>query len=585
MAVCRRTLSAAILLAASLGAQSSPTPETLEPARPLTAQGLDNLKALARMLGFVRYFYPSDEAASADWNRVAVAAVRTVEPATSPVDLAERLENVFKPLAPTVRVTPAGAPRPMMEMQSGPYVTLYQYRGLGPPQGKTPYIAMRFLVPATQAPLLAFAPFHEDLPGGVSCMVPLALYRTQGPVLQPPALPPPGGSPDDRAVRLAAVIVGWNVFQHFYPYHDDLGPIWLGALGRLLSEAAKDKDAEAFYATLQKMPVILRDGHGYLTGPGAPPDYVPPVLWAMAEGRVVALTVQGGVDVKPGDALVSIDGQPAADVLAAREAATPGSTPQAIRERAVPYLLARAQGEKIQVELEPAAQPGGRRPFTLECTARVGDLHPPRPNAIAEIEPGIFYLALDRITDAEFNAALPALANARGLIYDLRGDPGNSRVAPASLLRFQTFFGHLINRPVQGPPVADPIITRPDGGETFFQENRSMAAPRQPYFPAKRAFLSGGRSISYAETILSMVEGNRLGEIVGEPSAGTNGTVNSFTMPGEYELTFTGERVKQYDGSPLFGVGVRPTIPVSPTRAGIAAGRDEVLERAIQAVK
>jgi hypothetical protein len=43
--------------------------------------------------------------------------------------------------------------------------------------------------------------------------------------------------------------------------------------------------------------------------------------------------------------------------------------------------------------------------------------------------------------------------------------------------------------------------------------------------------------------------------------------------------------VRQYDGSPLFGVGIRPTIPISPTRAGIAAGRDEVLERGIQAVK
>ena len=472
-----RMLSTAVLLAASLCAQSplantglgeGQPGETLEPARPLTPQGFDNLRALARLFGFVRYFHPSDEAATADWNRFAVAAVRAVEPAGTPAELAAKLESAFAPVAQQVRVVPVGAPRPEMDMQFGPFVALWQHRGLGPPQGKSPYISSRFLIPRAQA-LVQFAAFREDLPGGVSCMVPMALYRNQGPLAQARALPAPGGSPNDRATRLAAVIVAWNVFQDFYPYFEELGPVWMAALGPLLSEAARDKDAQAFHATLQKMAVILRDGHGYVSGPGAPPDYVPPVVWTMAEGRITALSVQGTADVKPGEALISIDGQPAAEVLAAREADMPGSTPQCIRERGLPYLLARAPDDRVQVELEPAAQPGARRTVTLDCTIRTGDLHPPRPGKIAEL--------------------------------------------------------------------------------------------------------------------LSIVERYKLAEIGGEPSGGINGAVNSFTVPGGYELTWTGERVRKHDGSPLFGVGIRPTIPVSPTRAGIAAGRDEVLERGVQAVK
>ncbi|MGO9262818.1 MAG: S41 family peptidase [Bryobacteraceae bacterium] len=581
-----RMLSTAVLLAASLCAQSplantglgeGQPGETLEPARPLTPQGFDNLRALARLFGFVRYFHPSDEAATADWNRFAVAAVRAVEPAGTPAELAAKLESAFAPVAQQVRVVPVGAPRPEMDMQFGPFVALWQHRGLGPPQGKSPYISSRFLIPRAQA-LVQFAAFREDLPGGVSCMVPMALYRNQGPLAQARALPAPGGSPNDRATRLAAVIVAWNVFQHFYPYFEELGPVWMAALGPLLSEAARDKDAQAFHATLQKMAVILRDGHGYVSGPGAPPDYVPPVVWTMAEGRITALSVEGTVDVKPGDALISIDGKPAAEALAAREAGMPGSTAQCIRERGLTYLLAHAPGDKILVELEPAAQPGARRTVTLDCTIRTGDLYPPRPGKIAELEPGIFYLDLDRITDADFAAAVPALAKARGMVYDLRGDPNDK-------LQFRPFFGHLLDRAVQGPSIADPIVTRPDGAETMFQESQWLASPVPPYFPAKRAFLSGGRAIGYAETILSIVERYKLAEIVGEPSGGINGTVNSFTVPGGYELTWTGERVRKHDGSPLFGVGIRPTIPVSPTRAGIAAGRDEVLERGVQAVK
>jgi hypothetical protein len=46
-----------------------------------------------------------------------------------------------------------------------------------------------------------------------------------------------------------------------------------------------------------------------------------------------------------------------------------------------------------------------------------------------------------------------------------------------------------------------------------------------------------------------------------------------------------GFRLLLYDGPLHHGIGILPTIPVSRTRAGIAAGRDEQLERAIQAVK
>jgi hypothetical protein len=44
-------------------------------------------------------------------------------------------------------------------------------------------------------------------------------------------------------------------------------------------------------------------------------------------------------------------------------------------------------------------------------------------------------------------------------------------------------------------------------------------------------------------------------------------------------------RVTTHDGKQHHVIGVPPTIPVEPTIAGIAAGRDEVLEAAIAAVK
>jgi Peptidase family S41 len=575
-----RVLWFAVLFAAILGAQS-PTVNggnLNEPPAPLTPQGLDNLRALARLLGFIRYFHPADEAAGIDWNRFTMVAVRAVEPARTPEELAARLRSIFAPVAPLVRIFPANSVPPI-ETKSAPEVIMWQHHGLGLPQRfPSAYWSKRIVMPVSEAGD-ALRPFRADLPGGVACVVPIALYRV---VSVPPAealvASTPRGSSNDRATRLAAIIIAWNIFQHFYPYFDVVHADWIGTLGALLSEAAQDKDAHAFAITLQKMTVILRDGHGYVDGPAMLPNYVPPVLWTIADGRIVALSVHAAVDVKPGDAIVTIDGQPAAEVLATKKAVVPGVTPQCIRERALDQLLVRRPGDRVRLELEPAAQPDSRRTVMLESTTRIGDLRPSRPPAFTELEPGIFYLDITRTNDSDFAAALPFLAEAHSVIFDMRD-------RPSKIMQFSQFLGHLINEPVKGPPMGIPVVTRPDRAGMTFEWSQWQIPPQAPYLKAKRAFLTSGRAISYAETMLAIVEHFKLGEIIGEATAGTNGEVNPFTVPGGYQLNWTGMRVLKHDRSPLFGVGILPTIRVSPTWAGIAAGRDEVLERALGAVR
>jgi uncharacterized protein (TIGR03437 family) len=84
---------------------------------------------------------------------------------------------------------------------------------------------------------------------------------------------------------------------------------------------------------------------------------------------------------------------------------------------------------------------------------------------------------------------------------------------------------------------------------------------------------------------MDMVEANRLAEIVGGTTAGSNGNINYVYLPCSYSLGFTGMKVLKNDGSQHHGVGVHPTIPASRTRAGVAAGVDEVLARGVAVVQ
>lgn len=71
-------------------------------------------------------------------------------------------------------------------------------------------------------------------------------------------------------------------------------------------------------------------------------------------------------------------------------------------------------------------------------------------------------------------------------------------------------------------------------------------------------------------------------EFIGSPTAGANGDVTNFLVPGNITLGFSGHDVRHADGRQLQQIGLQPKIPVKPTISGIRAGKDEVLEAAIR---
>ncbi|MDT7829410.1 S41 family peptidase [Pricia sp. S334] len=98
-------------------------------------------------------------------------------------------------------------------------------------------------------------------------------------------------------------------------------------------------------------------------------------------------------------------------------------------------------------------------------------------------------------------------------------------------------------------------------------------------------FIIDGKAISYAESFMGYIEGYELATIVGQPTAGTNGNVNSFNLPGGYGITWTGMKVVKHDGSQHHGIGIQPDVYVNKTVDGIGLGKDGFLEKAIELTK
>ncbi len=373
----------------------------------------------------------------------------------------------------------------------------------------------------------------------------------------------------DETTRRAILHQVGATFQRYYPYWDVVDTDWNAALHTALQSADRDPDDQAFIRTLRRFVAALHDGHAAVVRDGEL-SFVPPLTWDWIEDHLVITA--GPEPLRPGDLVLEIDGTPAAEALAAEEELTSASTPQHRRTRALATLAAGRQDTEIDLVVQPTEGPVRTVPLRRSHPAD-GSL-PTNAEIIQEIQPGILYVDLRRATDDDFHNALLHLAVARGIIFDLRGHPRISK----------TFLQHLTDQPLDSPHWDLPLTVALDGTIIWHRTHWTLH-PEAPRLRGKLAFLTNGTAISYAETLLGIVEHYRLGDIVGSPTGGTNGNTAWLHLPGGYAIRWTCMRVMKHDGTRHHGVGIQPTVLVSPTLAGVRAGRDEVLERGIEVVR
>jgi hypothetical protein len=437
-------------------------------------------------------------------------------------------------------------------------------------------------------------PLIDDLGEGLAALVPLALYTdTSGTLPHAVASTPPlvGGKPPgfkpsgaDRSTRLAAVILLSAAIEGFYPHFADIAATWPDFVSRALREAALDPDERSFVDTLRRLVAGLRDGHAEVIHESDNADFRIPAFWEWIGNQLVVSWVApaAAAVLRPGDVVLKVDGRPAGAALEALLPLAPGATPGFRRVWALEQL---ASGDENATHELVVQQDGKDKLVRLSCNEhRFGPhrLLEAHHEKVQELAPGVFYLDLGRIDDADFKAAFPHLVQARAIVFDLRGYP--EAISPDLIL------GHLLDR-AAGIGDAVVIRSRPRlGGGRLGQKPDNLDTvvwqiePTAPRIAAKVAFLTDARAVSRAEVVLSFVRDYHLAAIVGSPTAGTRGEVNEMDLPGDYQVFWTGTLSLNADGTAYDAKDGTTTVAARPTGAGLAAGRDEVLDAALAAL-
>jgi len=388
----------------------------------------------------------------------------------------------------------------------------------------------------------------------------------------------------DLPHRLLAVARLWNVIDLFYPYKALIGD-WDAALPAMIEAMERADGAHGYALAVAEMSTRVADNHMAVTGPELDELFGtagPAVSVRRVEGVPVVIAagdeaVRAGVAV--GDVVEAVDGETAAARFARLARYLAASTPQGLDEKIfVSFFLAGAEGSTARLRL--AGADGRPREVTLRREARWRLFVPSPSHDTVRILPGadggIGYVDLTRLTEAEVDGMFERLAKTRAIVLDMRGYPKGTAwsIAP----RINTRKAHCVSRFSHPEVSARPVYE--DAG--VFSSCETIGTTDRPLYAGRTVMLIDERAISQSEHSGLLFEATGGTTFVGGPTSGANGDVTSLSLPGGIFVRFSGTDIRHADGRQLQRVGLVPDVPAAPTIAGLRAGRDEVLERALR---
>ncbi|HLW31911.1 MAG TPA: S41 family peptidase, partial [Aequorivita sp.] len=422
---------------------------------------------------------------------------------------------------------------------------------------------------------------EKEIGDGIFCQIPLNLYtnnentypKSETLAALQHSLRNVDESPNNISVFIGNVINTYNVFQHFYPYFNEVDLDWDKELDTALQRSLNDRTAKDHLVTLQKFTAPLKDGHIYVSGPKQE-YYTPPINWEWIEGKLVITQIkEEGLGIQIGDIVTKVNNQFSEDYFKEINSRISAGTQGWLNYRAQSVSLYGEKDEQLVLEVNNKNIVLNRDKQYAYGETDI-DI---QKNDYKLLPSGIYYLNLSKIEMDTIASLFPQLQQAKGIICDLRGYPNGNH----------GFISHLLKKKDTSKAwMRVPEIIYPDHLKVSGYENHGWELePKKPYLGDKKVvFLIDGRSISYAESYMSFIEGYQLATIVGQPTAGTNGNVNPFTILGNFTISWTGMKVVKHDGSQHHAIGVLPDIYVNKSIEGVKLGKDEFLEKAVEVI-
>jgi len=371
----------------------------------------------------------------------------------------------------------------------------------------------------------------------------------------------------------------WQIVNEKYYDSAFNGVNWRAVRERYRPQVDRVDSDQEFYGVLKRMVGELHDAHTRFSTPEErrERERLQAVSAGLAifevEGKPVVVWVEPNSDaaragVEEGMIALTIDGKPIADKLAEARARVAGSsTDRAVRLRIYRMLIEGEPGTPLRLTLARADDSA----VDVVVTRRVV---PDAPVVTSRRLPsGVGYIKLTLWKSPirrDFRKALRQLADAPGIVIDLRGNPGGEAEEVEKIASY--FFNSHVSL-----------------GKFFSRSGKAMylrTGDDDQVYAGPLAILVNEGSGSGSELFAGVMQESKRATIVGRRSCGCVLGISKYRkLKGGGELAVSEYGYQTPQGKTFEGTGVIPNSPVELTISDLQHHRDAALEEAERVLK
>lgn len=385
----------------------------------------------------------------------------------------------------------------------------------------------------------------------------------------------------DSGLNLLLLFRLWNVIEYYAPYRAVTLHPWNEVLSTYIPLMGVETDGRRFARLYMRLIRELNDGHAYAPIEMLFGQRMLPVWPLQANGRLF-VGYSGDGALERGDEVVAIDGESISERLELLRKYASGSNKASLRQ-ALRYYGLCTRRDTAEVVRRCAGACDTLRVATVPYGS-VSPLYDPAQLAqapfrlLADSVGYIYAGTFSREHLAEVGQMLP---RTRALIIDLRTYPMNVDGALTALIGQS-----LRTEPVVAWQMVHPTLALPG---LFFRQKQWLyegfeegtAQCTEPY-KGRVILLVNEMTQSNPEFQAMALQRCPQTLTIGSPTSGADGDIVNFPLPGGLMTCFSGIGIFYPDGTPTQTVGVRLDVEVNDTVESLQAGRDLVLEKALE---
>jgi hypothetical protein len=391
----------------------------------------------------------------------------------------------------------------------------------------------------------------------------------------------------DAGLRLLALYSYWNKVQYFYPYRY-LIKDWSGVLTKFIPEFLHASNQNEYHVTCLRLIESIQDSHANI--------WQDPILDSIKGINLIPIKAQFFGEklyviensiycssVHPGDLITQIGGVSVNALLEKYLPLTPASSYEIKLRDLVSRngFLLRTKNQKITITLQR-----GKNQLRIEIeTIPIKSKTEENNNGgqgCKLLQENIGYVAADKLDFYDYDKIKKDFANTKGIIFDLRAYP--SVFMPFSygswLKSRSTQFAKFTHISLQEPGSVVWGETISNGGDKTFANLSQFGS-----YKGVVVILVNANTQSQGEYTAMALRTAKKAIVIGSKTAGADGDIIYFSMPGRITTSFSGSGVYYPDNLQTQRVGIKIDEIFNPTISDVIRDKDPLLKKAIETIK